>query len=137
VLLKKGCVSVGDYLLPTAAPMEELFGMLREAHIATWHGREFVVYTRLSRMHFNISHEMCTKFVNDCATCIKMRVNSKKPRAKHSPILTVGFGTRGQVDLVNLQSTEFGGMKWLLTYCDHGTKFAATTPLPNNQVHGP
>ena len=86
---------------------------------------------------FDISREICIKFVNDCATCFKMRNNSKKLRSGHRPILTIGFGSRGQVDLIDLQSSDFDGMKWLLTYCDHGTKFAATTPLPNKHVHGP
>jgi hypothetical protein len=39
--------------------------------------------------------------------------------------VTRGFGTRGQVDLVDLQSlSEFNhGFRYLLTYQDHGIKF--------------
>ncbi len=58
----------------------------------------------------------------------------KKCKAGHRPILTSGFGGRGQVDLVDLQSSEYEGMKWLLSYVDHGTKYAATCALPNKQV---
>jgi len=95
------------------------------------------MYKNVSRVYFNISRLMCAKFCSECATCIKQKSHAKKCRACHRSILTVGFGSRGQVDLVDLQSSEFGGMKWLLTYCDHGTKYAATCPLPNKQVRSP
>ena len=137
MLVKKGFVNNGEDALPIAAPMEDLFCILREGHVATWHGREFMLYKRLCRRYFNISLEMCMKFVNDCATCIKMRVNTNKARSGHIPILTIGFGSRGQVNIVVLQSAEFDGLKWRLTYCDHGTKFAATSSYPNKQVHCP
>jgi hypothetical protein len=117
-----------------AAATEDLFSILREAHVATGHGKELATFKHVSRRYFNVSRQMCLFFANDCSTCLKMRCHSQKQRAGHKPILTVGFGSRGQVDLVDLQSSEFGGMKWLLTYCDHGTKYAATAPLPNKQV---
>ena len=63
-----------------------------------------------------------------------MRNSSKSSRAGHKPIITVGFETRGKVDLVDMQSNELDGMKWPLTYCDHGTKYAVTRALPNKQV---
>jgi hypothetical protein len=39
------------------------------------------------------------------------------------PILTIGFGTRGQVDLIDFQSLPNGEFKYLLNYIDHGIKF--------------
>ena len=42
----------------------------------------------------------------------------------HQPILTSGFGTRGQIDLIDLQNAPDGEFKFLLTYIDHGTKIA-------------
>ena len=77
---------------------------------------------------------MCSLHRAECATCIKMRNNIKKGRAGHRPIIIVCFGSREQVDLVDMQSAEYEGMKWLLTYCDHGTKYAATCHVPNKQV---
>ena len=47
----------------------------------------------------------------------------------------MALGTEAnQVDLVDLHSNEYEGMKWLLTYCDHDTKFVATCPLLNKHV---
>ena len=133
--MKNGPINDGEESLITTAAQEDLFGILREGHVATSHGKEFALYKRLSRRYFNISREMCMQFVNDFVTCIKMKTSVKNARSRHRPILTVGFGSRGQVDFVDLQSSEYKGMKWLLSYCDHGTKFTYTTALPNKQVH--
>jgi hypothetical protein len=135
-VLVKNNVTENEDNFPIAAAIEDLFSILREAHIATGHGKELALFKNVSRRYFNVSRQMCYYFANDCSTCMKMRSHMKKARSGHKPILTVGFGSRGQVDLVDLQSSEYGGMKWLLTYCDHGTKYAATTPVPNKQVTG-
>jgi hypothetical protein len=63
-----------------------------------------------------------------------LKAHVKKARAGYIPITTVGFGNRGQVYLIDMQSFEFQGMKWLLNYRDHGTNFAAATPLPTKKV---
>ena len=46
----------------------------------------------------------------------------KKPTAGHQPILTRGFGTRGQVDLIDFQSMPDGDFNFLMNYQDHGVK---------------
>ena len=117
-----------------AAPKEELFQILREAHLATGHGKDLVMHKNVARNYVNISRVMCSLYCAECATCIKMRNNIKKGRTRHRPNIIVGFGSRGQVELVDMQSAEYEGMKWLLTYCDHGTKYAATSLVPNKQV---
>lgn len=45
------------------------------------------------------------------------------------PITTDGFNVRGQVDLIDFQSTPDGEYKWLINYQDHGTKFLHLRPL--------
>jgi hypothetical protein len=42
-------------------------------------------------------------FVQCCPTCVRRRPR-KKPVVGHKPILTRGFGSRGQVDLIDFQS---------------------------------
>ena len=98
-----------------AAAKEDVFSILREAHLATGHGKELVMYKNISRCYFNISRVICGIFCNECATCLYTRNNLKETKAGHRPILTSGFGACGQVDLVDFQSNEYEGMKWLLT----------------------
>ena len=44
-------------------------------------------------------------------------------------IITLGFGVRGQVDIIDLQSMADGPFKYLLNYIDHGVKLLFSTPL--------
>ena len=92
------------------------------------------MFKNISKSYFNISRIACGIFCNECATCLLTRNNAKKTISDHKPILTSGFGSRCQVDLVDLQSSEYEGMKWLLAHVDHGTKYAATCALPNKHV---
>eukprot|EP00873_Tetraselmis_striata_P039979 jgi/Tetstr1/460243/TSEL_000478.t2 len=65
-----------------------------------------------------------------------MRAQPKKAKAGSRPILSHGkYGVRGQVDLIDYQSSEYAGYRFLLTYVDHGLKLGFTFPLPNKQVH--
>ena len=52
------------------------------------------------------------------------------PTAGVRNIITEGFGVRGQVDLIDFQSTPDGPFKYLLNYIDHGVKKLTCVPLP-------
>eukprot|EP00873_Tetraselmis_striata_P012745 jgi/Tetstr1/433009/TSEL_022346.t1 len=43
------------------------------------------------------------------------------------------FGARGQIDLIDYQSSEYKGYRFLLTYINHGIKFCFCTPIPNKE----
>ena len=45
-------------------------------------------------------------------------------------IVTDGFNVRGQVGVIDFQSTADGEFKWLMNYQDHGTKFLHLRLLP-------
>jgi hypothetical protein len=52
-----------------------------------------------------------------------------RPVVGIKPIITHGFGTQGQVDLIDLQSMPDGNFHFLLNYIDHGVKFLFSIPL--------
>jgi hypothetical protein len=52
-----------------------------------------------------------------------------RPVAGIKPIITHGFGTRGQVDLIDFQSMPDGNFCFLLNYIDQGVKFLFSIPL--------
>eukprot|EP00951_Prasinocladus_malaysianus_P014573 scaffold111087_cov31-Prasinocladus_malaysianus.AAC.1 len=120
--------------LPVFVASEDLFQVLRDAHVSTGHGKRDKMYKKIKERYANISRDMCDTFHKSCSVCVKTRCAPKKTMAGSTPILTVGFGSRGQVDLIDYQSSAHGGMKWLLTYCDHGTKFACTRPLRDKKA---
>jgi len=120
-----------------AAVKEDVFNILREAHLATGHGKELVMYMTVSRAYFNVSRVIFAILCNECAICLLTRSNVKKIKTCHRLILINGSGSRGQVDLVELQNNKYEGMKLVMAYCDHGTTFAATCYVPNKQVKNP
>ena len=61
-------------------------------------------------------------FVGTCPVCIG-KAPRKPSSAGHKPIITKGFGTRGQVDLIDMQANKDGKFAYLLNYQDHGIKF--------------
>ena len=61
-------------------------------------------------------------FVGTCPVCIG-KAPRKPSSAGHKPIITEGFGTRGQVDLIDMQANKDGKFAYLLNYQDHGIKF--------------
>jgi IS30 family transposase len=50
------------------------------------------------------------------------------------PILSKGWNHRGQIDLMDLQSTPDGEYKWLMNYQDHLTKFIHLRPLKSKRA---
>lgn len=52
------------------------------------------------------------------------------------PITSKDFNSRGQVDLIDMQSMPDGEFKWILVYQDHLTKFCVLRPLPNKTAAG-
>jgi hypothetical protein len=64
-----------------------------------------------------------------CPVCISKNTR-KKPKAGHTPIITRGFQARGQIDLIDMQSTPDGEFKYILSYRCHGTKFCLLEALP-------
>jgi hypothetical protein len=57
-----------------------------------------------------------------------------RPVAGIKPIITHGFGTRGQVDLLDFQSMPNGDFHFLLNYIDHGVKFLFSIPQTHKRA---
>jgi len=75
---------------------------------------------------------VCKLFTDTCPICVG-RLNNKKPTAGHRPILTSGFGARGQIDCIDLQSMPDGNFVYLLNYQDHGVKFMFSIPMTSKR----
>jgi hypothetical protein len=67
-------------------------------------------------------------FTGMCPICIT-QMKHNRPVAGIKPIITHGFETRGQVNLINFQSMPNGDFCFLMNYIDHGVKFLFGIPL--------
>src|SRR6188508_3441288 len=50
------------------------------------------------------------------------------------PILTSKFGSRAQVDLIDMQSMPHENFKWIMVYQDHMTKYCVLPPLVSKRA---
>jgi hypothetical protein len=100
---------------------ERSFFDLRNAH-GSDHCKGNTIFARVSENIANIGRNITKCFISTCPICIK-RDTRAKPVPGIKPILSRGFGTRGQVDLINFQSMPNGDFKYLMNYIDHGIKF--------------
>ena len=97
--------------------LERVFSDLLFGH-GPDHSKGKTMYTRVSDIVSNILRESCKHFT-DTFPCFIERQQRTRPTAGLCPIITSGFNTRGQVDLIDFQSMPDGDFCFLLNYIDH------------------
>eukprot|EP00873_Tetraselmis_striata_P033566 jgi/Tetstr1/453830/TSEL_003994.t1 len=133
MLIQKGDINVPLEQVKLASHAGMVFEHIRDLHLKG-------VHAKLKKLHKMIlgryiPMRVVKLFCETCATCAKHRTTKVKAKAGHRPILSKGmFGARGQIDLIDYQSSEHKGYRFLLTYIDHGIKFCFCTPIPNKEV---
>lgn len=129
VILKR--INPSDDLIFIVA-IEDYFPKLWEAHSATGHGgRDKMLY--YVKKKWRIPRFACEIFLDCCETCNRRRPTIQQGVVR-KPIVTKGFNSRAQVDLIDFQSTPDGEYSWLLNYQDHATKFLQLRPLKSKHA---
>ncbi|XP_070206199.1 KRAB-A domain-containing protein 2-like [Littorina saxatilis] len=114
--------------------IEETFDVIKRAHISTGHGGRDRMIKETQRKYANISTKSLELFKSLCEECQKKR---KRPMTKGvvvRPIISKEFASRGQVDLVDMQSMPSNGYKWIMVYQDHLTKFCVLRPIRSKRA---
>ena len=84
----------------------------------------------LQKKYANITTQSIERFKSLCEECQKKR---KRPVTKGvvvRPILSKYVSSRGQVDLIDMQSMAHMNYKWIMVYQDHLTKFGVLSVQP-------
>ena len=100
---------------------EHAFSNIRKAH-GQDHMKGRTLYGRVCKGVENIGRIICKMFTDLCPICIQHQLHNL-PIAGLRPIVIHGFGTEGQLDLIDFQSMPDGSFRFLLNYVDHGVKF--------------
>jgi hypothetical protein len=106
---------------------EHAFSNIRRAHRED-HTKGRTLYGRVCDRIDNIGRNICKMFTDLCPICIHCQLHNR-PIAGLRPIVTHGFGTQGQDDLIDFQSMPDGSFHFLLNYIDHGVKFLFSIPI--------
>ena len=88
----------------------------------------------LASKYANVTCDAVNLYKELCVECARKR---KRPTTKGvvvRPILTNDFGSRGQVDLIDMQSMANGGNKWIMVYQDHLMKYCILRPLTSKRA---
>jgi hypothetical protein len=106
---------------------EAAYTEIKRAH-GQDHTKGRALYACLGEQFENIGRELCKMFTDIYPICIT-QVKHNRPVAGIKPIITHGFGTQGQVNLINFQGMPDGDFCFLMNYIDHGVKFLFSIPL--------
>ena len=110
-------------------PIEDTFDVIQHAHIRTGHGGRDRMYKYVSKTYANITAWVLETFKSFCLECQKKKNRPTAMGIVVRPILSEDFNTRGQVDIIDYQTNEACGYKYIMVYQDHLTKFCVLRPL--------
>lgn len=114
-------------------PAEDIFDIIEAAHVAVGHGGRDRLKAETSRKYANITIDMINIFISMCEVC--QRKKSKKKRGLVSkPIIHSEMNSRCQVDLIDMQSQQDNGFKFIMVYQDHLTKFVLLRSLQSKRA---
>jgi hypothetical protein len=115
-----------------ALSLSQSFDAISEVHKSTIHGGVSMMLAALHEKFWNVTQEEVKFFKSCCATCAK---KAKLPSTSLvvKPVRSHNFGSRGQVDLFDLQSIRVKGYNWVLQYQDHFTKLSVLRPLKSKR----
>ena len=103
-----------------------MYSIVLRAHLNTGHGGREKMLKEVNKKSANVTRDVLNLFKEMCEECqLKKRKIASKGLV-FKPLLSKDFNSRGQVDLVDMQSMRDGD---ILHYQDHLTKFAVLRPL--------
>jgi hypothetical protein len=115
--------SFNQYSCPNICHMSKVFDAVFEAHTVTGHAASTRTHKNAAEKYKNIPETVCTLFCSLCPICVRGKTNLSR-KATLKPIVSSAFNDRGQVDLIDMQSTPDGPYNWIMHYQDHLTKFS-------------
>src|SRR5688572_15875075 len=83
---------------------EEMYDIIKRVHLSTGHGGRDKMLKVLSVKYANITREVVELFKSLCTECRKKRKTKCVKGVVVKPIISRDYGSRGSVDLINVQS---------------------------------
>ena len=105
----------------------ELYDHLLKIHLSIGHGLRDAMVKHTGHL-YNVPVSVITAFCDSCLFCKGKRRGVVKGLVV-KPILSKDYGSRSQLDLIDMQSQPDGDYKFILNYQDHLTKYLLLRPL--------
>ena len=116
------------------ATIENTYDIIYRTHIDTGHGGRDRMLKHLGKKYANITTDAVELFKSYCLVCQEKRKRPKTKGVVVKPNLSSEFNSRGQVDLIDMQSSQQGQIKWIMVYQCHLTKFVILRSLSSKRA---
>ncbi|KAK7601712.1 hypothetical protein V9T40_009153 [Parthenolecanium corni] len=107
---------------------DEIFDELDKLLSKIGHGGRDRMKSEAKQMFSNVSRTTIIDFIVGCEHCKKKKGRKRKGLVVR-PIIHSNMNSRGQLDLIDLQSNPDGEYRFIFNYQDHLTKFLTLRPL--------
>ena len=114
--------------------IDETFDVIKRIHLATGHGGRDKMVKELKKKYANITSNSVELFKSMCRECMKKRKRVATKGIVVRPIISNNYGSRSQVDLIDMQSMPCGSYKWITVHQEHLTKFCVLGPLTSKRA---
>ncbi|CAF1150067.1 unnamed protein product [Didymodactylos carnosus] len=135
VITKTMCKDIMNVLKQgkTVVMLESFYHILHETHEQTGHGGRDKVRYEISQHYSWIPSKAIDIFLSGCVAC-----QVRKPVKNHvvpKAIISLGFMTRVQIDLIDLRTRPDKQFNWILHCRDHFSKYSWAFALPTKEAH--
>ena len=112
---------------------DELYELLKTAHIECNHGGEKKIMRLLSHKYANITINQIKMFKSICDVCKAKKCKTEDTVEKWESTISERFGNRGHVNTIDFKQQPNRGYSYVLYYYDHKTRFNSLRPLHSTE----
>ncbi|CAF3372080.1 unnamed protein product [Rotaria socialis] len=123
------------YVIKNDLPLvthEQIYYRVVDSHVAVGHSGRDKTWAEIKRFYAGIPQQAVSIYINMCDTC-QIRRSFPTP-ISGKPIVSIGFLTRLQVDLIDMRSVSYDGFNFIMHAKDHFTKFTWLYALPSKEA---
>ncbi|XP_070203512.1 KRAB-A domain-containing protein 2-like [Littorina saxatilis] len=111
---------------------EDLYNVIKRCHLRVGHSGRTKTWQELRSNYAWIRHDLVQLFLRTCQECAT-RATVNKP-AVGKPIISLGFLTRVQMDLIDMRTRPDGDFSWIIHLRDHYSKFSWVHPMTSKRA---
>ena len=90
--------------------------------------------TKALNKYANITRDSIELYKSLCVQCQQKPKRATTKGVVVKPILSKDYGSRVQIDLIDMQSMCKGSYRWIMVYQDHLTKYCVLRPLTSKRA---
>ncbi|XP_041379797.1 KRAB-A domain-containing protein 2-like [Gigantopelta aegis] len=113
--------------------IDDMFDIIKRGHVSTGHGDRDKMMKVLKK-YASVTREAGELYKSLYIECQKQHKRITTKGVVVRPILCKDFGSRGQVDRVDMQPMATGSYRWIMVYQDHLTKYCVLRPLTSKRA---